>query len=295
MTDIRKQTFGIEIETVGRDREETAKIVAEYFGKTATYEGGYYNKYVVRDNKNRKWTFMTDGSLSLARSCEVVSPVLSYDDIEMLQEVVRALRKGGCKADESCGIHVHVGTDEVEDFARYAKNLSNLVETHYELLLKALNVLPQREHWCSNNKRFQRALNKKSPKSETEVMKVWYDEEDEIECEYRKATHYDGSRYHLLNLHSYFQGKGVEFRAFNGTMHAGEIKAYVCLCLAINAYAINKKFVYKRNIELGDNDLFLMNSWLFDMKMSGEEFINVRKHLLKHLSGDISYRYGRAV
>ena len=30
-------------------------------------------------------------------------------DIEMVQEVVRAIREAGARADSSCGIHVHVG------------------------------------------------------------------------------------------------------------------------------------------------------------------------------------------
>ncbi len=59
--------------------------------------------------------------------------------------------------------------------------------------------------------------------------------------------HYDQTRYHMLNLHSFFEGKGVEFRLFQfdnfnpdapagkkGGLHAGQLKAYVQLCLAMN-------------------------------------------------------------
>ena len=127
MTEIKKQTFGVEIETVGKNRRDTAQIVADLFNTTKSYEGGSYDMYIVRDIQGRKWSFMRDGSLSSSASCEVVTPVLNYDDIEMLQEVVRTLRANGCKADYSCGIHVHVGTDEVEDFGRYVKNLTNIV------------------------------------------------------------------------------------------------------------------------------------------------------------------------
>ena len=291
MTDIRKQTFGIEIETVGRDRKETAQIVAELFETSISRDGGYYDKYVVRDNKNRKWTFMTDGSLSSDRSCEVVSPVLNYEDIELLQNVVRALRKGGCKTDYSCGIHVHVGTEEVENFARYAKNLSNIVETHYDLLKKALNF-SDRSRWCRSNKYFQEQMNKSNIKDEKDVMKLWYDTDNERTAEILATEHYNHSRYHLLNMHSYFQNKGVEFRAFNGTLHAGEIRAYICLCLAMNTQAINKSFVAKKYVTTGENDAFAMNSWLYNMNLAGEEFKNVRKHLMKNLSGNLEYRNG---
>ena len=39
---------------------------------------------------------------------EVVSPVLGYDDIPQLQEVVRAIRRAGGKINSQCGIHIHI-------------------------------------------------------------------------------------------------------------------------------------------------------------------------------------------
>ena len=286
MTEIKKQTFGVEIETVGKNRRDTAQIVADLFGTFKTYIGGGYDTYVVLDSQDRKWSFMRDGSLSsYNNSCEVVTPVLNYDDIEMLQEVVRTLRANGCKADYSCGIHVHVGTDEVEDFGRYVKNLTNIVETHYDILIKALAVLPSRaDRWARKNSDFQNAVNRKSLKNETSIMKAWYRTDSEASCEYHKNTHYDSSRYHLLNMHSYFQGKGVEFRAFNGTMHAGEIRAYICLCLAMNTYAINQKSVGHAEMKVFDNDYWNTRSWLKAMGLVGDEYKTVRQHILKHTS-----------
>ncbi len=35
-----------------------------------------------------------------------------WEDIPMVQEVVRALREAGARTDSSCGIHVHVGFGE---------------------------------------------------------------------------------------------------------------------------------------------------------------------------------------
>lgn len=293
MTDITRQTFGIEIETVGKTIYETATIVGNLFGTNVTYVGGGYNKHTVIDNDNKVWTFMSDASLSGGyHSCEVVSPILSYDEIEKLQSVVRALRQGGCKADASCGIHVHVGTTEVENLGKYFKNLTNIVETHFELLVRSLKIRSGRIRWCQQNPAFQLRINKKSVKTENDVAKLWYNLNDESFLEGAKNQHYHSSRYHLLNLHSYFQNKGVEFRAFNGTMHAGEIKAYVLLCLAINTQAINKSFVSKQNVETGINDAFAMNSWLYNLGLAGDEFKNARKHLIKHLTGNLAYKNG---
>ena len=59
----------------------------------------------------RHWTVERDGSVT-DPSAEVVSPVCRYEDIEMVQEVVKAIRAAGAKADRSCGIHIHIGLGE---------------------------------------------------------------------------------------------------------------------------------------------------------------------------------------
>ena len=63
-------------------------------------------------------------SASRNYAVELVTPVLEYDDMPLLQEVVRAVRKAGgvTGADYRCGIHIHI------DGAPYtAQSLRNLV------------------------------------------------------------------------------------------------------------------------------------------------------------------------
>lgn len=50
---MRSQNFGIEIEMTGIKRETAAKAIAEYLGSQATYVGGAYDSYVVRDGQDR--------------------------------------------------------------------------------------------------------------------------------------------------------------------------------------------------------------------------------------------------
>ncbi len=105
----------------GITREKAAQVIAEYYGTTTGYAGTYYHTYTARDRKGRTWKAMSDGSIDTQRkvngnkvsasgeySCEVVTPILQYDDLEDLQNVVRALRAAGAFANSSCGIHVHV-------------------------------------------------------------------------------------------------------------------------------------------------------------------------------------------
>ena len=99
---MKNQTFGIEIETTGIGRERTAKAIAAYFGTTARYVGRHLDDWKVPMPDGRHWTVESDGSVT-DPDAEVVSPVCRYEDIEMVQEVVRAIRAAGAKADAERG------------------------------------------------------------------------------------------------------------------------------------------------------------------------------------------------
>lgn len=103
---MRTQTFGIEIETTGLGRQPTAEVIAKYFGTTAQYIGAHLDDWKIPMPDGRRWTVESDGSVT-DPSAEVVSPVCRWEDIEMVQTVVRALRKAGAKVDSTCGIHFH--------------------------------------------------------------------------------------------------------------------------------------------------------------------------------------------
>ena len=102
------------------------------------------------------------------------------------------------------------------------------------------------------------------------------------------------SRYHFLNLHSFFNGVGtVELRGFNGTLHAGKIRSYIVLALAINNQALTQKSASTKKPQL-ENPKFAMRTWLNRIGLIGEEFKNCREHLTKHLEGSAAWRFRRA-
>ena len=116
---------------------------------------------------------------------------------------------------------------------------------------------------------------------------IWYNE--------RNAgfhSHYDQSRYHFLNLHSYFEGNHtVELRGFNSTLHAGKVKAYILLALAINNQALTqRKASCKKTQE--ENEKFAMRIYLNRIGFIGAEYKNYREHLIKHLDGSSAWRFG---
>lgn len=291
MAQIKTQTFGIEVEMTGITRENASKVASRFFGTNNwTHVGGFtYDKYVAVDTKGRNWTFMKDSSIDdiWERQTEMVSPVLGWDDIELLQGVIRELRANGAKAHKSCGIHVHVGAEE--HTPKTLKNLVNVATTHYELLEASLGFA-NRERWCEKaNHNMVETLNGERLNSIDDLASVWYGEDSftgykkasRYVVAQRKGYHYDPSRYQLVNLHSYFQGKGVEFRAFNSTLHAGEIKAYIQFCCALNAGSINCRYcTYKGTTKVTKKT---MQSWLNALGLNGDEFKTCRKHLTKGL------------
>jgi hypothetical protein len=92
-----------------------------------------------------------------------------------------------------------------------------------------------------------------------------------------------------LNLHSVFQKGTVEFRAFNGDLHAGKIKAYVQFCLAITAQALNQRSASPIKTE-STNEKYTFRVWLLRLGLIGDEFKTARKHLLDHLEGCIAWK-----
>lgn len=291
---MKNQTFGIEIETTGIGRERTAKAIAAYFGTTARYVGRHLDDWKVPMPDGRHWTVERDGSVT-DPSAEVVSPVCRYEDIEMVQEVVRAIRAAGAKADGSCGIHIHIGLGE--HTPQSLRRLVNIVNAKEDLLTMALGITPdRRERWCRPvEQRFLTELNRCKPATMDEFARIWYRQSGGASSDWRECArqHYDYSRYHLLNLHATFSTERpahtIEFRAFNGTLHAGEIKAYIQLCLAISAQALSTKAASSTR-PVTDNPKYTFRCWLLRLGFIGDEFSTAREHLLKKLPGNAAWR-----
>ena len=292
---VKNQTFGIEIETTGLGRERAAQAIAAHFGTTARYIGHHLDDWRVPMPDGRHWTVERDGSVN-DPSAEVVSPVCGWEDIGMVQEVVRALRKAGAKADASCGIHIHVGLGQHTPAS--LRRLVNLVNAKEDLLTQALGISPERrDRWCKPVEPvFLAELNRRKPDTMEALAQLWYRTNNGggyTDWRRHAASHYDLSRYHLLNLHAAFSTERpahtIEFRAFNGTLHAGEIKSYIQLCLAISHQALTTKSASPTRPET-DNPKYTSRCWLLRLGFIGDEFETARLHLTKRLPGNAAWR-----
>ena len=285
---MKEQTFGIEIEMNHISRTRAAEVVAEHFGTRVEYFGGNYDTWRVADSQGRYWKLVSDSSIDgpYEERTEFVSPVCRWEDIETVQELVRKLRRAGAKAHSSCGIHVHIGAEA--HTPKTLRNLVNIVNAKEDLLTQALQISPERRcRWCMPvDQEFLRLLNRHKPTTPEAFAQLWYGARD---WQRHARAHYDGTRYHLLNLHSVFQKGTIEFRAFNSTLHAGEVKAYIQLCMAISYQALKSNAASPHRPHT-DNPKYTFRCWLLRLGFIGDEFKTAREHLLKYLPGNSAWR-----
>ena len=297
--DLRNQTFGVEVELVSIERKTAAEAVAAYFGTTAWYAGGEYgyNAWACKDRKGRIWKFMRDASLTNAdHACEIVTPICTYDDLADVQEVVRVARRAGAKADGSCGIHVHVGADKHD--ARSLLNLVKIFRSKEDMLYRALAITNRREERYTkkvNGRLVDRIEHGARPANMEAWEQLWYTSHGTTPEDHwdGKNAHYSDTRYHGLNLHATFSKGTVEFRLFNGTTHAGKVKAYVQFCLAVSALSINSRSV-QMDRTVSDNEKYTFRCWLLRLGLIGDEFKTCRTHMMANLQGCSAWRHGQA-
>ncbi|WP_322173909.1 amidoligase family protein [Acutalibacter caecimuris] len=306
IAEMKKQTIGVEIEMNNITRQHAAKLAAEFFGTGSygdtAYRNGYYT-WSAWDAQGREWKFQKDVSIAGPDSekCELVTPILRYEDIESLQELVRRLRKAGAKSDATrgCGVHIHIGAKG--HTPQTLRNLANIMASHESLLADALDLDRYRmSRYCRTvNPRFIQAVNQRKPSTMSGLADIWYNSND---ASYGRSQHYNDSRYHMLNLHATFTKGTIEFRLFqfdapadgkkNG-LHAGQLKSYIQLCLALSQMAKTVKTASPKP-QQNENPKYAMRTWLLRLGFIGEEFATARDLLTRRLAGDAAFRNGRA-
>lgn len=301
--EMKKQTIGVEVEMNNITRWDAAKIAAEFFGTHRyedTAETNGYRTWSAWDDIGREWKFQRDSSIhgDDSQKCELVTPILTYDDIEILQELCRRLRKAGAKSDASrgCGVHIHIGAKGHDP--KTLRNLANLMASHERLLIDSINIDSDRiDSYCKVvDQRFLKEVNEKKPKTMADLADVWYTSQN---CEWDRTGHYNRSRYHMLNLHATFTKGTIEFRLFQfdtptrerkGGIHAGQLKSYIQLCLAMSQKAKDARFLSPEHVQM-DNPKYAMAGWLCNMGLTGDEFKTAREVLTKKLTGNTGRRY----
>ena len=306
VAEMKKQTIGVEVEMNSITREKAARVAAEFFGtgrhQNTAYRNGYCS-WSAWDESGREWKFQKDISISGPddEKCEMVTPILTYADMETLQELIRRLRRAGARSDATrgCGVHIHIGAKG--HTPQTLRNLANIMASHEDLLVSALNLDRRRiSRYCQTvDPRFLEQVNRRKPTTMAALANIWYSSQN---AEYDRSQHYNDSRYHMLNLHATFTKGTVEFRLFqfdapadgrqNG-LHAGQLKSYIQLCLALSQMAKTVRTASPKP-QQNENPKYAMRTWLLRLGFIGEEFKTARELLTKRLDGDAAFRSGRA-
>ena len=300
---MKKQTIGVEVEMYGIEREKAAQVAATFFGTRYEYTGGCYYTLSAWDEDGREWKFQRDTSIQARRDsekCEMVTPVLTYGDIEKLQELLRQLRHARAKSDPDhmCGVHIHIGADG--HTAKTLRNLANIMASHESLLADALQLDHNRINtYCKMvDPRFLQKVNEKKPKTMSQLADIWYTTQD---ADSGRNAHYNYSRYHMLNLHATITKGTIEFRLFQfetptnhrrSGIHAGRLKSYIQLCLAHSQMAKEVRTASPKP-QQNENPKYAMRTWLLRLGFIGDEYATAREILTKNLAGNTAFRNGR--
>lgn len=295
---LKNQLFGVEVEMTGITREKAARLVAEVLGTTPSHpESNCYHTRTIADQAARKWKIMRDSSITPIRNddtiepldeyrIEFVTPPLNYSDIELLQNIIRKLRENGAKAHSSCGIHIHV--DGANHTAVSLRRLVNFMTARQDLIYEALQIGARESNWCHKlNKTLLDAMKKDKNLTKEKAEEIWYSRANDGYCGGIDHQHYNSTRYHGVNLHSFFTKGTVEFRLFNSTLHAGKIKAYIQFCLAVSAWAITsqEKIVFRsmEGYSPEQKVTIMRNILTHRLGLYGDEFKTCRLHLMTPL------------
>ena len=306
IAEMKNQTIGVEVEMNNITRQKAAKVAADFFG-TGRYENtagrNGYSTWSAWDAQGREWKFQKDVSIAGPdeQKCELVTPILTYGDIETLQELCRQLRHAGAKSDASrgCGVHIHIGAQG--HTPQSLRSLANIMASHESLIAEALKLDRSRmSRYCRTvDPNFLAKVNSRKPKTMAQLADIWYTSHG---ASYGRNQHYNDSRYHMLNLHATFTKGTVEFRLFQfdeptaerrGGIHAGQLKSYIQLCLALSQMAKDVRTASPKP-QQSENPKYAMRTWLLRLGFIGEEFATARDFLTRNLSGDTAFRHGRA-
>lgn len=282
--EFRDLKFSCELGFTRLSRSESAEKVAEFFGtESVTLDGDTYG---VQDNSGRTWRLERDDSIKPEKldsegnrvlasekfQCHIKSPLLNYNEIPILQELVTNLLANGANINSSCVFRCSIKANFALKHIRY---LINMIFEHQSLLERALQTQVKRRTKCKPiPDKVIEALNMHKPCNLRDFALIWY------------ADDYGTASDRVINLTNVLNGKQeIQFQLFNGVLDPESIKSIIQFTFLVTLKALNQnRATFKETLSNQLCDKERMYNWLLDLGTKpGDEFIDMRIYLLQYL------------
>jgi len=240
------RSFGVEIETFGLKYTISAgdrEVIPPYkitsrsadgvlLPKVFESRGLVLNGYSPEAPPYEAWSFVLDDTIKGSGGSELVSPILSgsrglaqvYQALRLLQECPEI------QVNETCGFHVHHGVDPDHFGNQELFELLRIVAIFENYIYQLLPEDRRRTETCRPleidlYEWFKRNGSERKPPL---VKNLWYSPEnrDDPKTPHHRKMH--PTRYHGLNLHSYWYRNTIEFRYYPSVLdHPGELMQWI--------------------------------------------------------------------
>lgn len=241
--------IGIEIEFTGVKRENVANSLAKMWRTNVekyvvqSYDKRDITRYKVKDLKGEYWELVIDHSIRPSCSynhitldydeymCELVSPVLDSEHLNMLEMALSKICEIGGVVNETCGVHLHL---DCPDSGEKLYSIFNTICSQQEQLLSKFGVPYNRlGRYCKlYSPQFIegiRLLHSTIVKSKG-VFSI-EDMQNYLYKELGEGTDRNNprnpARYYIFNMDSIHKQNTIEFRWFNSTLSIIIIYTYI--------------------------------------------------------------------
>jgi hypothetical protein len=223
------RTFGVEIEFFGLNYVITPldnSIIKPYCISSRAKDGRHildlFKDYNLSFGTSRDvWHFEQDTSVRgkghTRCGAELISPILSgmeglvqvFDAFQFLKSIE------GIDIDASCGMHVHHGVDRTAYNCKELQQLVRIVHHYEDLFYLLIPGERQDAETCRPIEIDVKAfldICEGDDGHNCQIKDLWYSLQNRYDIKSGVNSRYDKTRYHGLNLHSYWYRSTIEFR-----------------------------------------------------------------------------------
>lgn len=231
------RTFGVEIEFFGLkyvDLPIHNGIIKPYNISSRAKDGRHMLDLIkdcripIKDDRE-SWHFEKDGSVRgqghTKCGAELTSPIMSgITDLAQVYQMFEFLCEiEGIDIDESCGLHVHHGVDPAKYSCVHLQQLVRIIHPFEKQFYLLIPGNREEADTCRpmeiDVEAFLDICEGHTVEGGCEIKDLWYSTANRCEETAGNYTRYDKTRYHGLNLHSYWYRSTIEFRYHSAILH----------------------------------------------------------------------------